>query len=125
MNEDNITLKKTYAFALRIVKLRQYLCREKREWCISKQVFRSGTSIGANVEEASGGQSTKDFISKISIAYKECRETHYWLRLLHDSGYLEDPEFESIISDCEEIKKILSSILLTMKNKPEPSSPKS
>ncbi len=124
MREDNVTLRKTYAFALRIVKLRQYLCQEKKEWFISKQIFRSGTSIGANVEEAVGGQSSKDFISKISIAYKESRETHYWLRLLFDSGYLEESQFKSILSDCEEINKILSSILLTMKNKPE-SAPKS
>ncbi|MDP2363304.1 MAG: four helix bundle protein [Ignavibacteria bacterium] len=113
----SIVKEKSYNFALRIVKLYKHLIEVKKEFVLSKQLLRCGTSIGANVEEALGGQSDKDFIAKISIAYKESRETNYWLRLLKDSDYLNKIEFESIIMDCEEIEKILSSILLTMKNK--------
>ncbi len=82
-----------------------------------KQLLRAGTSIGANVEEALGAQSDKDFISKLSIAYKECRETHYWLRLLKDTDYLTENEFVSMITDCDELLRIISSILITAKEK--------
>lgn len=81
-------LEKSYALALRMVKLYRYLTEEKREFVLSKQILRCGTSIGANIEEAVGAQSGKDFLSIISIGYKEARETKYWLRLLNDSGYL-------------------------------------
>ena len=84
---------------------------------MSKQLLRSGTSIGANVEEAVGGQSEKDFLSKMTIAYKEARETHYWLRLMHDSGLIDQAAFESIIHDCDELLKLIGSITKTMKTK--------
>ncbi len=114
---ESIVKDKSFKFALRIVNLYRFLIDKKRESVLSKQILRCGTSIGANVEEALGGQTDKDFISKISIAYKESRETHYWLRLLKESDLLNENEFNSIIKDCEEIQKILSSILITMKKK--------
>lgn len=86
--KENIIQIKSYAFAVRIVKVYQYLCEEKKEYVLSKQLLRSGTSIGANIEEAIGGQSGKDFYAKLTIAYKEARETHYWIRLLTDTNYL-------------------------------------
>ena len=115
--KKNVVQDKSYAFALRIVKLYRWLCEEKREYVLSKQLLRSGTSIGANVEEAIGGMSEKDFSSKMVIAYKESRETHYWLRLLHDSGFIEQAAFKSIIEDCDELLKLLGSITKTMKAK--------
>ncbi len=115
--KENVVQKKSYAFALRIVKLYRWLCEEIKEYVLSKQLLRSGTSIGANVEEAIGGQSEKDFLSKMTIAYKEARETHYWLRLMHDSGLIDQAAFESIISDCDELLKLLGSITKTMKTK--------
>ena len=84
---------------------------------MSKQLLRSGTSIGANVEEAVGGQSEKDFLSKMTIAYKEAHETHYWLRLMHDSELIDQAAFESIIHDCDELLKLIGSITKTMKTK--------
>ncbi|SLM29123.1 conserved hypothetical protein [Desulfamplus magnetovallimortis] len=117
MKRDNIIQEKSYAFALRIVKLYRYLKGEKQEYVLGKQVLRSGTSIGANVEEAIGGQSSKDFLSKMSIAYKESRETHYWIRLLSDSGFIKSYEKDSLLKDCEEIMKIIGSIQKTMKQK--------
>ena len=115
--KENIVQTKSYQFALRIVKLYMFLKQEKKEYELSKQVLRSGTSIGANIEEAIGGQSGKDFLSKMSIAYKECRETHYWIRLLHDSGFISDKEKTSLINDCEELLKIIGKIQKTMKAK--------
>ena len=115
----NALIEKSYAFALRIVKLYKYLVEEKREFVLSKQVLKSGTSIGANAEEAEGAQSKKDFIAKISISYKEARETHYWLRLLRDSNYLEAPLAASILEDCQALKKILSAILISSKKNEE------
>lgn len=100
-----------------MVKLYLYLFGEKKEFILSKQIVRSGTSIGANVEEAIGGQSQKDFLSKMCIAYKEARETHYWLRLLRDSNILDAGQFDSIIEDCDEILKISGSIIRTIKAK--------
>ncbi len=117
MKENNIVQKKSYAFALRIIKLYKHLCETKKEFTLSKQILRSGTSIGANVEEAIGGQSDKDFVAKLSIAYKETRETHYWLRLLHDSDFMTTKEFDSMTCDCEELLKIETAILNTMKSK--------
>ena len=111
--KDNVILNKSKAFAIRIIKLYQYLCSEKKEFILSKQVMRSGTSIGANVKEASQGQSKADFYTKLHIALKEASETEYWLELLHESGYLEDAAFESIYTDCQELIKILVSILKT------------
>jgi len=117
MKRDNVVQKKAYRFALRIIKLYKYLISEKKEFVLSKQVLRSGTSIGANVEEAIGGQSEKDFFAKMSIAYKESRETHYWIRLLRDSDYLDRKASESILNDCEELIKISGSIQKTIKSK--------
>ena len=117
MTEDNPIQTKSYAFALRIVKLYRYHCDEKKEFVLSKQIVRSGTSIGANVEEAIGGQSNKDFLSKMSIAYKEARETHYWLRLLRDSSILDANQAESNLEDCEELLKLSGSIIRTTKSK--------
>jgi four helix bundle protein len=89
MRENNIIKEKSYAFAIRIVKCYKHLCTNEKEFVLSKQLVRSGTSIGANVEEAIGGQSEKDFISKMTIAYKETRETNFWLRLLRDTDFLD------------------------------------
>lgn len=117
MKAENPMQTKSYAFALQIVKLYRFLCNEKKEFILSKQIVRSGTSIGANVEEAIGGQSNKDFLSKMSIAYKEARETHYWLRLLRDSEILDAKHAKSVIQDCEELLKISGSIIRTTKQK--------
>ena len=113
---DNLVQQKSYAFALRIIKLYSYLTENKKEYVLSKQVLRSGTSIGANVEEAIGAQSKTDFISKLSIAYKEARETSYWIRLLKDSNYLIDKEFDSIMADIEELLRIITKIQKTSKS---------
>ncbi|NOX99737.1 MAG: four helix bundle protein [Verrucomicrobia bacterium] len=115
MKTNNLVQDKSYAFALRIVKLYRYLCEDKKEFVLSKQIVRSGTSIGANIEEAIGGQSERDFIFKMSIAYKEARETHYWIRLLRDSNIIEENEAKSLIDDCEELLKLSGSIIKTMK----------
>lgn len=111
MTKDNVTYKKAYDFAIRIVKAYQYLCEEKKEYILSKQMLRSGTSIGANIAEANGAISEADFSSKISIAYKECLETKYWLSLLKDTGYVSEKSFESMHSDADELGKILFAIL--------------
>ncbi len=117
MKKGNPVQERSYAFALRIVKLYLYLCEQKKEFVLSKQIVRSDTSVGANVEEAIGGQSEKDFLSKMSIAYKEARETHYWLRLLRDTEILDKEHAESMIEDCEELLKLSGSIIKTMKQK--------
>lgn len=117
MKTENVVQDKSYAFALRIVRLYRDLRDEKREYILSKQVVRSGTSIGANIEEAIGGQSRKDFISKMSIAYKEARATHYWLRLLRDSDILEADRAGPVVEDCEELLKLCGSIIRTTKQK--------
>lgn len=95
---------------MRIIKLYQYLCSEKHEIVLSKQLLRSGTSIGANIREAVRGQSKADFYAKLYISLKEASETEYWLELLHESGYLDDSGFNSIYADCQELIKILVSI---------------
>ncbi len=117
MKTENVIRDKSFSFAIRIVKLYQYLCDEKREFVLSKQILRCGTSIGANIEESIGGQSDKDFLAKISISYKESRETIYWLKLLSATGYLDDKLTKSLIEDAEELCKILGSIQLTVKNR--------
>ncbi len=111
MTKDNVTYIKAYEFAIRIVKAYQYLREEKREFILSKQMLRSGTSIGANIAEANGAISEADFSSKISIAYKECLETKYWLSLLKDTNYISEKSFESMHKDADEIAKILYAIL--------------
>lgn len=114
--KENIIVNKSFDFAVRIVRVYQKLTIESREFVLSKQLLKSGTSIGANVEEAVGGFSKKDFIAKMQIAYKEAKETKYWLRLLYATDYLDKPDFESLLSDSDEILKILVSILKTSKN---------
>ncbi|MBA7524469.1 hypothetical protein ES705_16607 [subsurface metagenome] len=112
---ENIILTKSYEFALKIVKLYKKLVYNQKEFDLSRQLLRSGTSIGSNAEEATGAQSRKDFIAKFSIAYKESRETKYWLRLLRDSEIIESDSANELITDCEEIQKIITSILKTTK----------
>lgn len=108
MNKVNVVRDKSFDFALRIIDLYKYLRYEKKEYVMSKQLLRSGTSIGANVEEAQAAQSKRDFISKMSIASKESRETHYWLRLLKYSSYISK---DDLLNDCEEIIRLLTSIV--------------
>ncbi|MEO9210574.1 MAG: four helix bundle protein [Ginsengibacter sp.] len=117
MKSNNIIQEKSFAFAIRIVNLYKYLTNDKKEYVLSKQLLRSGTSVGANVEEAIGGLSEKDFLSRLGIAYKEARESIYWLKLLNKTEYLNDLEFESLFQDAEEICKILGKIQTTVKSK--------
>lgn len=112
---ESVILCKSKAFALRIIRLYQYLCAEKHEYVLSKQVLRSGTSIGANAKEAVNAQSKSDFYAKMYIAYKEANETEYWLELLVESGYIDRDAFYSIYSDCKEVIKILAAITKTQK----------
>ena len=116
-SSGNLMMEKSFLFALRIVKLYQHLSEKKKEFVLSKQVLRSGTSIGANPEESRGAQSSPDFQAKISIAYKEARETSYWLRLLFASKYLTERQFNSFYTDCEELIRILGFTQLTMRTK--------
>lgn len=104
---------KSRQFAVRIVRLYQYLSSEKREYIISKQLLRSGTSIGANIAEADCAFSRKDFLSKMYIAFKEANETLYWLDFLHDTEYLSEGEYTSICADCKELHKMLAAITKT------------
>lgn len=115
MKSGNVVQEKSFQFAIRIINLYKYLCDERREYVLSKQILRSGTSIGANVEEAIGAQSKKDFLHKISIAYKEARETLYWLKLLKETEYISHDQYLSIDSDLEELLKLLGSIQKTTK----------
>lgn len=108
---DNNLYKKAYAFAIRIVKAYQFLNEEKREFTLSKQLLRSGTSIGANIAEANGAISKADFSAKLSISYKECLETKYWLSLLKDTDLIDENMFDSIFIDADELGKILFTIL--------------
>ena len=112
---ENAIKTKSLSFAKRIVKLYRYLCEEKQEYILAKQVMRSGTSIGANVAEALCGVSRKDFSAKMYIAFKECSETMYWLELLWSSEYVSEKEYLSLYEDCEELRKILSSITKTIR----------
>lgn len=107
--KQSILKDKSKEFALRVIRLYKYLCEEKNEYILSKQLLRSGTSIGANIAEAFYGQSEADFASKLSIAQKEAGETMYWLELLHESEYLRQNEYDSIHSDTEELIKLLTS----------------
>ncbi len=115
--KDNAIRDKSFAFALRIVKLYQYLTEQKKEYVLSKQLLRSGTAIGALVREAQHAESRADFIHKLGIALKEANESDYWLELLHQSGYIDSKGFKSIVADVQELLKILTSILKTTKNK--------
>ena len=117
LDETSTAKYKSRRFAIRIVRLYQYLCREKKEYVLSKQILCCGTSIGANIAESECAISKKDFLSKIYIALKECNETLYWLDLLHETDYLTSEEFFSIKTDCEEIRKILSSTTKTIQSR--------
>ena len=112
---ENVIEDKSFRFAIRIVNLYKYLCRSQKEFVLSKQVLRSGTSIGANIAEAQQAQSRADFVAKLSIALKETSETKYWLRLLKATGYLTNEESRSVYADCIELKKLLVAILKTTK----------
>jgi four helix bundle protein len=109
----------SYDFGCRITRLFQYLTEdaEYKEYVISKQIYRSGTSVGANVRESKHAQSDADFLSKMSIAYKEADETDYWLNLLHDNGYIDETQFNSLNADTTRILKVLTSIVKTMRQK--------
>ena len=111
----NIIENKSFEFAVRIVNLRKFLVREKNEYILSKQLMRSGTSIGANVSEAQRAQSKADFVSKMSIALKEANETNYWLKLLYRTDYIDEKQFGSMVGDLYEIISILVSICNTSK----------
>ena len=113
--KENIIQQKSYKFAIKIIELYRYLVGVKKEFILSKQLLRSGTSIGANVEEALGGQSRKDFISKMSIAYKEARETKYWLSLLREAKFMTQEELSPAFDSCEEILRIIGKIQKTSK----------
>ncbi len=110
---NSAAYEKSKKFSTRIVRLYQYLCREKKEYVLAKQILRSGTSIGANIAEARCAFSKKDFLAKTYIAFKECAETLYWLELLYDTNYLTEQEYQSMKSDCQELKKMLSSTTKT------------
>lgn len=114
--KENIVRDKSYAFAIRIVKAYKFLCEQRKEFVLSKQLLRSGTSVGANIEEAIGGQSRKDFFAKLSIAYKEARETQYWIKLLRDTDYLSKEQSDSLLEDAEELLRIIGSIQKTIRN---------
>lgn len=117
MRSENILQQKSFAFAVRIYKLSRFLVDVKKENVLSKQLLRSGTSIGANIEEAAGGQTDKDFFAKINISYKEARETLYWLKLIKECDLIDQKQAESIMPDCEELLKLLGSAIRTMKQR--------
>ena len=110
MKQENIVRDKSKSFALRCIRLYKYLSEQKRKFIMSKQLLRSGTSIGANVKESLFAQSRADFAAKMMIAQKEAAETEYWLELLRDSNYITQEEAESMLNDCTELLKILQSI---------------
>lgn len=113
--KNNILQEKSFVFAVRVVKTYKYLVETKSEYVLSKQFLRSGTSIGANVEEALGAQSTAEFLSSLSISYKEARESTYWIRLLNETEYLEKKLAESLLNDVIELQKIIAKIRITTK----------
>lgn len=117
MRQNNILADKSTDFGIRIVRCHQFLTREKKEYVLSKQIYRSGTSIGANIHEGIFAQSKPDFISKLSIALKEAGETSYWLKLLYHTDYLEERLFSSLHGDCEELIKILTATIKSSKDK--------
>ena len=115
MSKENVIKQKSFDFAIRIVKLYQYLNADKQEYVMSKQLLRSGTSVGAMVREAEHSESKVDFIHKLSVAQKEINETLYWLELLKATDYLTEPEFDSINTDAIEIIKLITTIIKTGK----------
>ena len=116
MDCNNIIVIKSKQFSLRIIKLYQFMMMEHKEYVLSKQLLRAGTSIGANVAEAEQAQSKADFISKISIALKEATETDYWIRLLNATDYLSNYEIKTILANCNELERILTAIIKSSKN---------
>jgi four helix bundle protein len=115
MKTENLVAEKSYFFASRIIKLNRFL-NAKKEFILANQVLRSGTSIAANIEEAIGGCSRKEFVVKISISYKEARETRIWIRLMKDNGIISEREALSLLQDCDELLRILTAILNTAKS---------
>ncbi|MBS1934485.1 MAG: four helix bundle protein [Bacteroidetes bacterium] len=115
MKKENVLRDKSFSFALRIIKCFKYLQGEQKEYILSKQLLRCGTSIGANIREAEQAQSKIDFIHKLSISLKEANETAYWLELLYQAGYLDHKIYENIYQDCSEVLKLLTSIIKTSK----------
>ncbi len=117
MKKENVIQSKSFLFAVRIVRLFQFLQSEKREYILSKQILRSGTSVGAMAREAEHSESRADFVHKLAIAQKEINETVYWLELLKATDYIDDAEFTSLNEDAVEVRKIITSIIKTMKQK--------
>jgi len=117
MGDEKTVKFKSKKFAVRIVNLYKYLCSDKKEHVLSKQLLRSGTSIGANVAESECAASERDFLNKIYIALKECSETIYWLDLLYDTNYLNEQEYLSIKNDCEEMRKMMSTTTKTLQKR--------
>ncbi len=115
--QNNVILDKSFEFSVRIVKLKKYLNKCQQERIMANQLLRSGTSIGANVTEADQAQSKADFISKMCIANKEAHETRYWIRLLHETDYINDEEYSSIFEDCQELIRLLQAIIKSAKKK--------
>ncbi len=115
MKEENQIAEKSKAFAVRIIRLYQHLSREKQEFILSKQILRSGTSIGANIKEANSAQSKADFIAKTQIALKEASETEYWLELLTETEYISEKAGDSLLADCKELVRMITAILKTAK----------
>ena len=113
--KDSVIKNKSYLFAIRIVRLYQFLCEEKKEFTLAKQILRAGTSTGALIWEGEHAESKADFIHKLSIALKEANETDYWLNILKDTGYIDEKLFESLMADCKEIIALLVSIIKTSK----------
>ena len=112
---NNIIQDKSFRFAVRIANLCRFIQTEQKEFVLTKQLLKSGTSIGANISESQQAQSRPDFVSKLNIALKEAYETNYWLRLLHETHFLTDDAFASIITDCKELERLLISIIKTSK----------
>ncbi len=115
-SKENIIVTKSYAFALEVIALYKFLI-DKKEFVLSKQILRSGTSIGANIHEGVASESKKGFIHKLSISAKEARETSYWLSLLKDSNFIDQEQFNKLYNNCQELIKILNSIILTTKER--------
>lgn len=113
IDKESIIQIKSFNFSIRVIRMYQWLCKEHRIYSLADQILRSGTGIGSNVEEASGGLTKKEFTAKIGIAYKEARETRYWIRLLGVTEYLDQKTYSSMLADCEELIKILGSIQKT------------
>jgi four helix bundle protein len=113
MMPKSIGYEKAFKFSIRIVRLYQYLCKDKKEYVLSKQILRSGTSIGANIKEALQAQSKRDYLSKMNVALEEASETEYWLDLLQSTDYIDDKMYSSMIEDCRELIKILVSTVKT------------